>query len=159
MQRSFQIALQTGLRENDTIIDLRRQIEWDRARISIPEPKGGFNRAFTFEVMQMSILSYLRQISRTEDWTWRRAETGPTPIGVVWRHFFNDLGMPDIHFHCTRVTFITWCHRNGLPETIVMQLVNHASTEIHRIYQRLNAADVRRWRDQVADPHVARLAQ
>ena len=80
------------------------------------------------------------------------------PIGVIWREFFDDLGMPEICFHCTRVTFITWCHRQGIPENVIMKLVNHASTEIHRIYQRLNVVDVHAWRDRVTDPYLARMA-
>lgn len=156
MQRSFRIALQTGLRFHETIIDLRRQIDWAQNRITIPDPKGGPLRAFTFEVMQLSILAYLRDASRANDWTWRKEND--LMNGLIWRKFFDDLGMPEISFHCTRVTFITWCHRNRIPETVVMQLVNHASTEIHRIYQRLNAVDVRAYRDQVVDPHGPKLA-
>lgn len=159
MQRSFRIALQTGLRRNDTVIDLRRDIDWQNARISIPDPKGGPKRAFTFPIVQMSILPYLRSIPGT--WTWDRTEalSAGKPVGVIWREFFDDLGMPEICFHCTRVTFITWCHRQGIPENVIMKLVNHASTEIHRIYQRLNVVDVQAWRDRVTDPYVARVAR
>jgi integrase len=80
------------------------------------------------------------------------------PIGIIWREFFGKIGMPGIYFHCTRVTFVTWCHRQGIPENVIMKLVNHASTEIHRIYQRLNVVDVQAWRDRVADPYMARVA-
>jgi integrase len=107
----------------------------------------------------MSILPYLRNIPGR--FTWDRAETLNVgkPIGVIWREFFDELGMREICFHCTRVTFITWCHRQGIPENVIMKLVNHASTEIHRIYQRLNVVDVQAWRDRVADPYVARVAR
>lgn len=157
MGRAFRIAMQTGLREAETIIDLRRQVDWERARITIDDPKGGTKRAFTFEILQMSLLPYLRSIAARAPMTWTKEEiTGP-PAGVIWREFFDGLGMPEICFHCTRVTFITWCHRQEIPETIVMQLVNHASTEIHRIYQRLNVSSVRPWRDRVIDPHALRI--
>jgi integrase len=157
MQRSFRIALQTGLRRDETVIDLRRNIDWENARITIPDPKGGPTRAFTFPIVQMSILPYLRKIP--DRFTWDRSEALSIgkPIGVIWREFFDDLGMPEICFHCTRVTFITWCHRQGIPENIIMKLVNHASTEIHRIYQRLNVVDVQAWRDRVIDPYLARM--
>jgi len=158
MQRSFRIALQTGLRREDTIIDLQRNVDWQHARITVPDPKGGPTKAFTFPIVQMSILSYLRNIPDRFTWDHPEECKSGKPIGVIWRDFFNELGMPDICFHCTRVTFITWCHRQGLPENVIMKLVNHASTEIHRIYQRLNVDDVQAWRDRVNDPYVARVA-
>jgi integrase len=159
MQRSFRIALQTGLRFSETIIDLRQNVDWNNAEITVPDPKGGHVRAFTFGIVQMSLVPYLRTID--ERYTWSRSEIGPTPAGVVWRRFFDDLGMPDISFHCTRTTFITWCYRQfpPIPAEIVMKLVNHADEEIHRIYRRLTAADVRPWRDRVIDPYVARIAR
>ena len=43
--------------------------------------------------------------------------------------------------HSCRVTFITRCHRAGLTEAQVMRLVNHSSTEVHKIYTRLNVGD------------------
>jgi integrase len=159
MQRSFRIALQTGLRRDESIIDLRRNIDWENARITVPDPKGGPTRAFTFPIVQMSVLPYLRNISDHFTWDKSEAASSGKPIGIIWREFFDDVGMPEICFHCTRVTFITWCHRQGIPENVIMKLVNHASTEIHRIYQRLNVVDVQAWRDRVDDPYVARVAR
>jgi integrase len=159
MQRSFRIALQTGLRRDETVIDLRRNIDWENARITVPDPKGGPTRAFTFPIVQMSILPYLRNIRDQFTWDRSGAASAGKPIGVIWREFFDEIDMPEICFHCTRVTFITWCHRQSIPENVIMKLVNHASTEIHRIYQRLNVVDLQAWRDRVADPYVARVAR
>ena len=151
MSRPFQTALQTGLRHHETRIDLRRNVEWEQAHITIPAPKGGTKRAFTFPVMQMSLMPYLRAIE--DRYTWQLPARLPKPIGMIWREFFDDLGLHEITFHCTRVTFISWCFRAvpgvrpPLPENVVMKLVNHASVEIHRIYQRLNVVDVQAWRD------------
>ena len=44
--------------------------------------------------------------------------------------------------HSTRVTFITHGAKQGVPQSQMMKLVNHASEEIHRVYQRLVGADV-----------------
>jgi hypothetical protein len=53
------------------------------------------------------------------------------------------LNLPHLTFHCTRVTFITRGAKQGVPQSKMMKLVNHASEEIHRVYQRLVVADVR----------------
>jgi integrase len=152
MLRSFRIALQTGLRFSETIIDLERNFDRQRLEITVPTPKGGEHRAFTFAIMQTSLVPFLEGIR--ERYTWQRSEIGPTPAGVIWRRFFDRLDMPDISFHCTRTTFITWCYRQypPIPREIVKQLVNHADDEIHRVYQRLNVSDAHAWRDRVSDP-------
>ena len=53
------------------------------------------------------------------------------------------LNLPHLTFHCTRVTFVTRGAKQGVPQSKMMKLVNHASEEIHRVYQRLVVADVR----------------
>lgn len=151
MARPFRIALQTGLRWHETRISLRRAVNWEEAQISVPDPKGGTDKAFTFPVMQMTLMPYLRELG--DGMTWDLPTRLPKPIGVIWRDFFKDIGLAHLSFHCTRVTFISWCFRPvpgvrpPLPENVVMQLVNHASVEIHRIYQRLHVVDVQAWRD------------
>ncbi|MDB6029494.1 MAG: integrase [Verrucomicrobiales bacterium] len=67
------------------------------------------------------------------------------PSKMWWRFFKqnDELNLPHLCFHCTRVTFITRGAKQGIPQSKMMTLVNHASDEIHRVYQRLVAADVR----------------
>ena len=62
-----------------------------------------------------------------------------------WWRFFKKIGLHQkgVSFHCTRVTVITRLIRAGKPENVVKKIVNHASTEVHRIYQRLGVEDVR----------------
>jgi integrase len=38
--------------------------------------------------------------------------------------------------HSCRVTFISRCHRDGVPQSVVLDLVNHSSALINRIYTR-----------------------
>lgn len=54
--------------------------------------------------------------------------------------------------HSLRVSFVTRCHRSGLSESQVMQLVNHSSRLVHRIYTRLNVEDARRSMERVEPP-------
>jgi hypothetical protein len=41
--------------------------------------------------------------------------------------------LKDVSFHSTRVTVISRLERAGAKEKTVMDLVNHASTTVHRI--------------------------
>jgi len=43
--------------------------------------------------------------------------------------------------HCCRVTFITRCHRYGVPESTAMELVNHSQSLVHSVYRKLNVED------------------
>ena len=49
---------------------------------------------------------------------------------------------PKASFHCTRVTAITRMARLGVPIQQAMAYVGHADQTVHRIYQRLQAADL-----------------
>lgn len=60
----------------------------------------------------------------------------------LWCQFFDRIGLPDHSFHCTRVTVITKMARAGVPIQQALAYVGHASELIHRIYQRLNPADL-----------------
>ncbi|MGA2177444.1 MAG: hypothetical protein ABSH38_20925 [Verrucomicrobiota bacterium] len=68
------------------------------------------------------------------------------PSKMWWRFFKqnDELNLPHLTFHCTRVTFITRGAKQSVPQSQMMKLVNHASEEIHRVYQRLVVAGVRK---------------
>jgi integrase len=50
--------------------------------------------------------------------------------------------LPHLCFHCCRVTVISRMARAGIPERLIMEWVGHASTAVHRIYQRVRADDL-----------------
>ena len=66
----------------------------------------------------------------------------PGNASKQWCQFFDDLGMPDLSFHCTRVTVVTRLARAGFSEGQCMQYVGHASELVHAIYRKLKARDV-----------------
>jgi integrase len=137
MSRAFAIALNTGLRFSETRLH-RRQVLWDRNRIDIDKPKGGRGRAFGIEIYD-SIKPMIRAWLDSSDsyfWTVGNMEAGIT--GLIWHKFFRKIELPHLCFHCTRTTFITRGAESGVPEGLMMKLVNHASVEVHRIYQRLS---------------------
>jgi hypothetical protein len=77
----------------------------------------------------------------------------PKMQGKAWWEFFKEqMKRPDLCYHCTRVTFVTRHARAGTPLAVAMRLVNHSSTLVHRIYQRLGVDDVRQWQNQLAIP-------
>lgn len=158
MRVPFRIALQSGLRYQETRIDLLRDMNWTDQRITVPDPKGGITRAFTFPIMQDSLTEFLAELRADgRRYTWEMPDRLEKPYALIWRDFFDSLGMQEISFHSTRVTFITWCQRSRIPEAVTMQLVNHASSDVHRVYQRLRAVEVRAWRDHLA-PVIPQLA-
>ena len=79
------------------------------------------------------------------------------PSKMWWRFFKqnDELNLPHLTFHCTRVTFITRGAKQGVPQSPMMKLVNHASEEIHRVYQRLVVADVREKLNAIKLPTAA----
>jgi hypothetical protein len=52
-----------------------------------------------------------------------------------------DSGFTKLSHHGLRATWITRAALNGVPETFAMRFVNHASTEVHKIYQQIGATD------------------
>ena len=146
MRISFRVAIETGLRFRETNLDLMRDVDLVSKVIIIQAPKGGRKRAFSRPLPSVLIplLRELRTAGRRTAFDLPKGKN-VKPLGMQWREFFDAAGCPLLSFHCTRVTFITRGCRNGVPENIMMKLVNHAGKEISRIYQRLNIEDVRKW--------------
>ena len=149
MQISFEIAIHTGCRQSETQIALR-DVDFKRKTITFASPKGGRARAFT--VPLPSALEPLMASLRDTGAKYT-LDNPPRMLGKEWWCFFkNTLKRPDLCYHCTRVTFITRLARAGVPLAAAMRLVNHASTLVHRIYQRLGVDDVRQWESAIAIP-------
>lgn len=77
-------------------------------------------------------------IARGDVWT---LDYGERP-SILWRKFFDSIGIKDAWFHCLRSTVITEMARGGVPISQAMRFVLHADEEIHRAYQRLTAGDL-----------------
>jgi len=143
MQLAFHIGISTGLRRQDCRI-ARAAVRWESDDILIEKPKGGRAREFAIPIYEKirGELNELRDSGRPFLFDIPEEVWSPS---MAWRKFFDRLGMPHLCFHCTRVTFITRGMRAGIPETVMMKMVNHGSKLISRIYQRWTAADVREW--------------
>ena len=149
MRTSFEIAIYTGCRQGDTNIPLK-DVDLEAKTITLEKPKGGAERAFTVPMREELVPLFTRlKAERTNDQTaFDFVGTGSKwekPSKMWWRFFKqnDELNLPHLTFHCTRVTFVTRGAKQGVPQSKMMKLVNHASEEIHRVYQRLVVADVR----------------
>lgn len=146
MRVSFDIAIDTGLRFRDTQIRAER-INWDDRMILIEKPKGGVKRQFSIPIYPPieALLMAMKKEGRPLLWK----EPAGTLTGLEWTKFFREIGLPHLCFHCTRVTFITRGMRAGIPESVMMKMVNHANKLISRIYQRWLSDDVRAFADRI----------
>ncbi|XHR27212.1 MAG: tyrosine-type recombinase/integrase [Chthoniobacteraceae bacterium] len=148
MSRSFALAIRTGLRDRTTRLH-RNQVDVAGKRIVIDRPKGGKKRGFAIPLTLVVREVLQPWLDSGEPYFWNRPKEPNTPRGVIWRKFFNSLGLSDYCFHCTRVTYITRGARSGVPQSVMMKLVNHADSEIHRIYQRFSSADLQHWAEKI----------
>ncbi len=149
MQISFEIAIHTGCRQSETQIDLR-DVDFKRKTITFANPKGGKARAFTVP-MPSALEPLLRSLK--DSGAKYTLDNPPYMLGKNWWCFFrHELKRPELCFHCARVTFVTRLARAGVPLSAAMRLVNHSSTLVHRIYQRLGVDDVRQWESAIAIP-------
>ena len=150
MRHSWAIAIHTGCRLRETRIALR-DVDLTQGTIRFPHPKGGIARAYTVP-LPASLRPLFTKLAQK-----KRPHTldFPPQPSRQWGHFFRRVGMEHLCFHCTRVTFITRLLHAGAPLGVAMKLVNHASETIHRIYQRADMADLRRWADPAPLPSSA----
>ena len=151
MRRAFGLALVTGLRFSDTELH-RRQMDWALRVIQVEKPKGGRKKAFAIPIYERAEPLLREWQQEGSDWFWTLPPKERKLTGLAWTKFFREIGLPHLCFHCTRVTFITRGALAGIPEGTMMKLVNHASKEVHRVYQRLPHADAARLVDSVPMP-------
>ncbi|MBS0661349.1 MAG: tyrosine-type recombinase/integrase [Verrucomicrobia bacterium] len=158
MGRAFEIALYTGLRHAETRLRLA-DVDFSRGEIFVGDPKGGPKRAYTIPLPD-ELRPMLQQLARAGILLAWSPPTGKgvMPAGMQWRRLFDAAGLGDHSFHSTRVTFISRGCRAGIPEGMMRRLVNHASAEIHAIYQRVEVEDLKQWRPRITLPPPPEVA-
>jgi integrase len=78
----------------------------------------------------------------------------PYMCSVHWRILLDCLNLPHLSHHGLRVTWITRAARAGVPENIAMRFVNHSSTAVHQIYQKLSVGDVAESLSKISMPEL-----
>jgi integrase len=147
MGMAFEIALHTGCRLRETRLPTSC-LDFVENKITFPSPKGGESRAFSVP-MPSALRPRFEQLKKS-----KRKFTLEFPFQPSrrWQQFFIKLKLPQLCFHCLRVTYVNRLRRAGVPREAAMRLVNHSSELIHQIYQREKVEDVMRWADAVAFP-------
>lgn len=151
MVKSFHVALHTGLRFSETAIK-REQVRVAEQQIVIDAPKGGRKRGFAIPIYPPIARMIEDFMASGQAALWALPHKERKLTGIYWTRFFRSIGLNHLCFHCTRVTFVTRGARAGVPEGAMMKMVNHASKEIHRIYQRVTSADALRYHSQIPIP-------
>lgn len=141
MQTCFEVAIHQGCRLSETSVPMS-WIDLERRTI-IFRAKGG--KIFTTALHSglVPLFAKLRAENRAVTCTL------PQLASKDWHFFFKEIGLPHLCFHCTRVTVVTRLARAGVSQSQAMRFVGHASETVHRIYQRLNAADLQACLDAI----------
>lgn len=154
MPKSFLLGINTGLRFATTHLH-RSQIRLDSDDIVIEKPKGGRKREFAIPIYESIRPTIQEFLASQDEYLWTAPAKGEGSLtGLEWSKFFkaSKAYVPGLCFHSTRVTFITRAMRAGVPEAVCMEMVNHCSKEISRIYQRWTSSDVRRYAKLIQGP-------
>jgi integrase len=69
---------------------------------------------------------------------------------IEWRTFLDGLGLKHLVHHGLRATWITNAALAGVPESLAKRFVNHASSQVHAIYQKITATDLMPMLDALA---------
>lgn len=148
LEVSFEIALHQGWRMAETWIAMA-DVDLEHRRVRVL-PKGG--KAYWCELSEalVPLFTRLQQAGRSHTYT------RPRQPSLKWFKFFDRLRanhpgrFDNISFHSTRVTAASRLERAGAPEKLTMDLMNHASTTVHRIYRRATRGELRGYLNQLA---------
>ncbi len=154
MQRSFLIALHTGCRLRETIMQLSCiDLDHTPATMTWAAPKGGTKRSFSVPIPDALIPLFSAMKAAGENVTL----TMPFQPSRQYQHFFHRVGLDHLTFHCLRVTKITRLRREGVPREVAMRLVNHSSELIHTLYDRHQVQDLMQYRNSGAPASFAAI--
>lgn len=141
---SFEIAIHHGCRIRETCFPLT-QIDFDNQTMMV-NAKGGKIRRVRIHPDLMPLFLQLRADGRTHTYDQKYTNLGHRQFNPsrIWAHVFHTLGLKQkgVSFHCTRVTVATWMARSNVHEAKAKAFLGHASTTVHRIYQRLRHEDL-----------------
>lgn len=133
----FEILINLGCRFNEARIPKSR-VDFENKTVQIEDSKRKTHDPQKFYTVPMKdrFVEYLQGLKWEDGFT--------VPEFKKWSNQrFNEVlkSVCDATSHSCRVSFITRCHRAGLTALEAMQLVNHSSDEVHKIYSRLNVKD------------------
>jgi len=147
---SWMIARWQGCRITETQFDPQNDVDIVRNKDGSESwtirfrAKGGRDHIAPIAPKLMPLIRSLREAGARSTYSLEAARR--SALSSVWQHFFHRTGLtkkiPGITFHCLRVTAATRMARANVPEAKAMRLLGHASSTVHRVYQRLRHDDL-----------------
>jgi hypothetical protein len=145
----FEIQINIGCRFSET------RIPKSRVKLAAKQPtvwvedskrKPADPRKLYEVPIQKEFATYLKSIKWVDGYT--------VPDITYSNQAFNELltKVCGVTSHCCRVTFITRCHRAGMPEAVAMRLVNHSQSLVHSVYRKLNVDDAASYLKKLVPP-------
>jgi site-specific recombinase XerD len=138
---SFEIARYQGCRLTETRLNPQTDVDLGERTITF-RIKGGREHKTILHPNLVPLFERLQKEGRTSTW---EGPSGYRQWGsITWHRFLkrNGLKARGITFHSTRVTVVTELARANVHEAKAQGYVGHASTTVHRIYQRLRPGDL-----------------
>ena len=127
----FVIGIRQGTRLSATRVHLEQDVDWQLGTITLHE-KGGKTLTVPMHKEVHDLLMARKAVGSV--WSCQVSRHA----SKHWKRIFTQAGLPELCFHCTRVTAITRLHRRGIPEVKVMAFVGHRSVQVHRVYCRIS---------------------
>jgi integrase len=158
MQATFILGLYQAARLRQCEVPLadidleRRRITYWRTVAGRPLVKG--NKPFTQPLAEAALPLLGDLMARRRAGGYESLCDIPACPSLEWRVFLDSLGFANISHHGLRATWITRAalNRDRVSREEAMRFVNHGSTSVHALYQRLNADDVSRVADALGLP-------
>lgn len=138
MPIAFEVALHQGCRLSATRIPMHK-VDFRRGTVTLTE-KGSRGEPTVFTIPIHPDIRPL--LERLRDEGREYVADVPRFASRNFTRFLRSIGLDDVSFHCTRVTVITQMARSGVPIQQAMAYVHHADQTIHKVYQKLQAADL-----------------
>lgn len=142
-RNSFEIARYQGCRLSETLLDPIADVDIhsDGRNVIRFRAKGGKIHAAPLHPALVPMFRKLKADGRTD--TYKK----PRSPAKMWFTFLKGIGVKQIDsglcFHSWRVTVATELAKKNVHEAKARRYLGHASTTVHRIYQKLRVEDVR----------------
>lgn len=149
-RNSFEIARWQGCRLNETYLNPMTAVQIktapDGTKTGTIKFRAKGNRTHTAPLHPNLIPLFTKMQAAQQTETWTQPAGVDTRPSRLWWVLLKQGGFHDTHqgicFHCLRVTAATRLVQANVSEAKAMRFIGHASTTVHRMYQRLQLPDL-----------------
>lgn len=145
LRASFEIARHHGCRLMETRLNIHDDVNLERNTIRF-FAKGRRHFVVPLHPNLAPLINQMRAEGRTVSWdppsTKKTAVQTSNWAALLWHRWLKSIGLGHLTFHGLRVTVITEMALAGIPMSKAKRFVNHASSAVQEIYQRICADDL-----------------